>query len=83
MKEYLHALMELESISRDHHNFVKNPNCDWSSFKALEKVFLAHNPTHKSEYERFMMEEERKWGSNFSEAFKKHSLATFFGKTLT
>jgi len=78
----LPARLYLGKLSRLQHNPLKNPDVDWTSYKALEKVFIKNHPDHKTGVEEYMKEESRKWGKIFGEQFKLHSLCTYVTENL-
>lgn len=82
MTDTLHANLYLGQLSRDAVGYAstpkgKDPDHTWSSFKKMDAAFRAKHPEYVSELNAFIGAEKAKWGSNFGESLKLHSLAVF------
>lgn len=79
MEDTLLPTLYLGKLSRVRLNYgkTKEPDHSWSEFVKMRDAFVQKHPELKSELKTFMDSEKKKWGSNFGEAFKKHSLALF------
>ncbi len=70
----LPAKLYVEKLSRDKFGAA---NSNWMSFNCLERAFLENHEEKREDYEKFMKQESKVWGSLFNESFKKHSLYCF------